>query len=159
MMIDFYTWTTPNGRKASIMLEELGIDYNTIAINIGQGEQKTPAFLKISPNNKIPAIFDHDNGLALMESGAILLYLAEKYGRFLPADPVQKARVYEWLMWQMGGLGPMLGQVHHFTHFNPGKAPYAESRYQDEATRLYGCLLYTSPSPRDRTRSRMPSSA
>ena len=140
MMIDFYTWTTPNGRKVSIMLEELGIDYNTIAINIGQGEQKTPAFLKISPNNKIPAIFDHDNGLALMESGAILLYLAEKYGRFLPAESAQKARVYEWLMWQMGGLGPMLGQVHHFTHFNPGKAPYAESRYQDEATRLYGVL-------------------
>ena len=139
-MIDFYTWTTPNGRKVSILLEELGVDYKVFPINIGQGEQMTPEFLKISPNNKIPAIFDHDTGLALMESGAILLYLAEKHGKFLPQDPFEKARVTEWLMWQMGGLGPMLGQVHHFTHFNPGKADYAESRYQTEASRLYGVL-------------------
>jgi GST-like protein len=139
-MIDFYTWTTPNGRKISILLEELGVAYKVFPINIGQGEQMAPEFLKISPNNKIPAIYDHETGLALMESGAIMLYLAEKYGKFLPNDALGKARVIEWLMWQMGGLGPMLGQVHHFTHFNSGKAEYAETRYQAEAARLYSVL-------------------
>lgn len=139
-MIDFYTWTTPNGRKVSILLEELGVDYKAIPINIGQGEQMVPEFLEISPNNKIPAIYDHETGIALMESGAIMIYLAEKYGKFLPSDLMKKAKVIEWLMWQMGGLGPMLGQVHHFVHFNAGKAEYAEERYRNEAARLYRVL-------------------
>jgi len=139
-MIDFYTWTTPNGRKVSILLEELGVDYKAIPINIGQGEQMVPEFLEISPNNKIPAIYDHETGIALMESGAIMIYLAEKYGKFLLSDPMKKAKVIEWLMWQMGGLGPMLGQVHHFVHFNAGKAEYAEERYRNEAARLYRVL-------------------
>ncbi|QDG76280.1 glutathione S-transferase family protein [Labrenzia sp. PHM005] len=139
-MIDLYTWTTPNGRKVSILLEELGIDYNAHPINIGQGDQKTPEFLEISPNNKIPAIVDQDNGLQLMESGAIMIYLADKYGKFLAADGEQRTRTIEWLMWQMGGLGPMLGQAHHYLHFNPGKAEYAEDRFRTEVRRLYGVL-------------------
>ena len=139
-MIDLYTWTTPNGRKASIMLEELGVDYEVHPINIGQGDQKTPEYLQISPNNKIPAIVDRDNGLHLMESGAILLYLADKYGKFMPTDPADRWRATEWLMWQMGGLGPMLGQTHHFAHFNSGKAEYAEERFLAETRRLYGVL-------------------
>ena len=139
-MIDFYTWTTPNGRKVSILLEELGIDYETHPINITQGDQNRPEFLKISPNNKIPAIVDRDNGLTLMESGAIMHYLAEKHGRFLPTDPAERARVNEWLMWQMGGFGPILGQAHHFLHFNPGKSDYAEERFRNEVARLYGVL-------------------
>ena len=139
-MIDLYTWSTPNGRKISILLEELGVDYIVHAINIGQGDQKTPEFLKISPNNKIPAIVDNDTGVSVMESGAIMIYLAEKYDKFLPTDPIKKTAVIEWLMWQMGGLGPMLGQAHHFLHFNPGKAKYAEERYKAEVERLYGVL-------------------
>ncbi len=139
-MIDFYTWTTPNGRKVSILLEELGIDYEVHSINITQGDQNSPAFLKISPNNKIPAIIDRDNGMSLMESGAILVYLAEKYGKFLPKDRTARAKVNEWLMWQMGGFGPILGQAHHFLHFNPGKSDYAEERFRSEVARLYGVL-------------------
>ena len=139
-MIDFYTWTTPNGRKVSILLEELGLDYEVHSINITQGDQNSPAFLKISPNNKIPAIIDRDNGMSLMESGAILIYLAEKYGKFLPKDSVARAETNEWLMWQMGGFGPILGQAHHFLHFNPGKSDYAESRFRSEVARLYGVL-------------------
>ena len=139
-MIDLYSWTTPNGRKVSILLEELGIDYEVHPINIGQGDQNTPEFLKISPNNKIPAIIDRDNGLMLMESGSIMWYLAEKYGKFLPSDPLDRIKVMEWLMWQMGGLGPMAGQSHHFLHFNPGKAEYAEERFAAEVQRLYGVL-------------------
>ena len=139
-MIDLDTWTTPNGRKVSILLEELGLDYEVHPINIGQGDQKTPQFLEISPNNKIPAIVERDTGLALMESGAIMIYLAEKHGRFIPTDPLKKTRVIEWLMWQMGGFGPMLGQAHHYLHFNPGKAEYAEERFRDETKRLYGVL-------------------
>lgn len=139
-MIDLYTWTTPNGRKVSILLEELGVPYEAHAINIGEGDQHTPDFLAISPNNKIPAIVDRDNGLTLMESGAIMIYLAEKHGQFLPTEPVARARVMEWLMWQMGGLGPMLGQAHHFVHFNPDKSDYARERYASEAARLYGVL-------------------
>jgi GST-like protein len=139
-MIDLYTWTTPNGRKVSIMLEELGIEYNVHSINIGKGDQKTPAFLGIGPNNKIPVIVDSDTGASVMESGAIMIYLAEKYGKFLPTDPLKKTEVMEWLMWQMGGLGPMLGQAHHYLHFNPGKAEYAEGRFKDEVARLYGVL-------------------
>ncbi|MDC0101991.1 glutathione S-transferase N-terminal domain-containing protein [Alphaproteobacteria bacterium] len=139
-MIDFYTWTTPNGRKVSILLEELGLDYEVHSINITQGDQNSPAFLKISPNNKIPAIIDRDNGMSLMESGAILIYLAEKYGKFLPKDSIARAEVNEWLMWQMGGFGPILGQAHHFLHFNPGKSDYAEARFRSEVARLYGVL-------------------
>ena len=139
-MIDFYTWTTPNGRKVSILLEELGVDYEVHSINITQGDQNSPAFLKISPNNKIPAIIDRDNGMSLMESGAILIYLAEKYGKFLPKDSIARAEVNEWLMWQMGGFGPILGQAHHFLHFNPGKSDYAEGRFRSEVARLYGVL-------------------
>lgn len=139
-MIDFYTWTTPNGRKVSILLEELDLDYNVHSINIGKGDQNTPEFLKISPNNKIPAIVDHDAGISLMESGAILVYLAEKHKQFFPTNTTERATVMEWLMWQMGGLGPMLGQVHHFLHFNAGNSDYAEARFQNEAARLYRVL-------------------
>jgi GST-like protein len=140
LVIDLYTWTTPNGRKASIALEELGLPYEVHAININNQEQFAPEFLKISPNNRIPAIVDRDNGLSLMESGAILLYLGDKTGKLLPKSGDARYRVIEWLMWQMGGLGPMLGQAHHFLKYNPGKAPYAEERYSKEANRLYGVL-------------------
>ncbi len=139
-MIDFWTWTTPNGRKVSILLEELGLPYRTHAVDITRGEQFEPAFLEVSPNNKIPAIRDAETGTALMESGAILLYLAEKAGRFLPSEPEKRYRTLEWLMWQMGGLGPFLGQAHHFLKFNAGKAPYAEERFHAEAERLYRVL-------------------
>jgi GSH-dependent disulfide-bond oxidoreductase len=139
-VIDLYTWTTPNGRKISIALEELGIPYEAHAVDIGKDEQFKPEFLKISPNNRIPAIVDRDNNFSLMESGAILLYLAEKAGKLLPTDTLQRYRVIEWLMWQMGGVGPMFGQAHHFVKFNPGKAPYAEERYLNETKRLYGVL-------------------
>ena len=139
-MIDLYTWTTPNGRKASIMLEEVGLPYTAHPIDIGKDEQFQPDFLKISPNNRIPAIIDRDNGYHLMESGAILMYLAEKTGKLMPKEPEPRYRVTEWLMWQMGGIGPFLGQVHHFVKYNKGKAPYAEERYLKEAHRLYGVL-------------------
>jgi GST-like protein len=139
-VIDFYTWQTPNGRKISIALEELGLPYNVIPIDIGKDAQFAPDFLKVAPNNKIPAIVDHDNGLSLMESGAILLYLAEKTGKLMPKELVRRYRVIEWLMLQMGGIGPLLGQVHHFVKYNPGKAPYAEKRFLIEAHRLYGVL-------------------
>ncbi len=139
-MIELYTWTTPNGRKVSILLEELGFEYEVHPINIGQGEQKKPEFLAICPNGKIPAIVERETGLTLFESGAIMLYLAEKHGKFIPADPLKKARVVEWLMWQMGGLGPMAGQGHHYLHFNPGKSEYAEERLSAEISRLYGVL-------------------
>ena len=138
-MIDLYTWTTPNGRKVSILLEELGVEYAAHGVNISKDEQFDPAFLSIAPNNKIPAIVDREAGVELMESGAIMLYLAEKYGRFLEVGE-GRLRVIEWLMWQMGGIGPFLGQVHHFLKFNPGKAPYAEERFSKEARRLYGVL-------------------
>jgi len=139
-VIDLYTWTTPNGRKASIMLEEVGLPYTTHAVDISKDEQFKPEFLKISPNNRIPAIVDRDNNYHLMESGAILMYLAEKTGKLIPKDLDKRYRVNEWLMWQMGGIGPMLGQVHHFVKYNKGKAPYAEERYLKEAHRLYGVL-------------------
>jgi GST-like protein len=139
-MIDLYTWSTPNGRKVSIALEELGLDYEVHPIDITKDEQFDPAFLKVAPNNRIPAIVDRDSGFSLMESGAILLYLADKTGRLLPLSGEGRWRAVEWLMWQMGGPGPMLGQVHHFVHFNPGKAEYAEQRYLAEARRLYGVL-------------------
>ena len=139
-MIDFYTWTTPNGRKVSILLEELGVDYEVHSINITQGDQTSPAFLKISPNNKIPAIIDRDNGISLMESGAILLYLAKKYGKFLPKDSIARAKVNEWLMWQMGGFGPILGQAHHFRHYANENIQYAINRYTNEASKIYAVL-------------------
>ncbi len=139
-MIDLYTWTTPNGRKVSIALEEMELEYTAHAVNILKGEQFEPDFLAIAPNNRIPAITDSDTGIHLMESGAILLYLAEKAGRFLPADPAGRLAAIEWLMWQMGGLGPMLGQVHHFTKYNPDASNYARERYEKEAHRLYGVL-------------------
>ncbi len=139
-MIDFYTWSTPNGRKVSIALEEMGLAYNLIPVNIANDEQFTADFLKISPNNKIPAIVDHDAGVALMESGAILMYLAEKTGKFWPQTGPEKWAVAQWLMWQMGGVGPILGQVHHFLHLNPGVSAYAEERFTKEAARLYGVL-------------------
>lgn len=139
-MIDLYTWTTPNGRKVSILLEELGIPYTAHAVDIGADDQFKPDFLKISPNNKIPAIVDRENGMRLMESGAILLYLADKYGKFIPREGEERWRVVEWLMWQMGGYGPILGQGHHFLHYNAGKSAYAEERFNTEAKRLYGVL-------------------
>lgn len=139
-MIDLYTWTTPNGRKVSIALEELELPYTAHAVNIGEDEQFAPDFLKIAPNNKIPAIVDNDNGTAMMESGAILLYLAKKAGKLLPSDEKARWSAIEWLMWQMGGVGPMCGQVHHFVRFNQGKSAYAEERFLKEAKRLYGVM-------------------
>ena len=143
-MIDLYTWPTPNGQKVSIMLEEVESPYNVIPINIGAGEQFKPDFLKISPNNKMPAIVDQDGPdgrpYSVFESGAILLYLAEKSGRFLPSDTRGRYDVIQWLMFQMGGLGPMLGQAHHFRMYAPDKIPYAIDRYTNEAGRLYGVM-------------------
>jgi GST-like protein len=139
-MIDLYTWSTPNGRKVSIMLEECGLPYRVHPIDIGKDQQFASDFLSISPNNKIPAIVDADSGQSVFESGAILIYLAEKTGMFLPMVPAARIATLEWLMFQMGGIGPMLGQAHHFLRFNPGKAPYAEERYGAEAKRLYGVL-------------------
>ena len=139
-MIDLYTWSTPNGRKVSIMLEECGLPYTVHPIDITKGEQLRPEFLEISPNNKIPAIVDRDSGQSVFESGAILIWLAERTGLFLPSAPAARIATLEWLMFQMGGVGPMLGQAHHFLRFNPGKAPYAEERYGAEARRLYGVL-------------------
>ena len=141
-MIDLYTWHTPNGRKISIMLEEIGMPYNVFSINIAKDEQFQPHFLKISPNNRIPAIIDKDNNdYSLFESGAILMYLAEKSGKLLNfSDKDEYYRTIEWLMWQMGGVGPMFGQVHHFVKYNKGKSEYSEQRYSKEAKRLYGVM-------------------
>jgi GST-like protein len=139
-MIDLYTWTTPNGRKASIMLEEIGLPYTVHSIDIGKDEQFAPDFLKISPNNRIPAIVDRDTGISVFESGALMIYLGDKTGKLLPKEGAKRYQVIEWLMWQMGGIGPMLGQAHHFIKYNKGKAPYAEERYSKEAHRLYGVL-------------------
>jgi GST-like protein len=138
-MIDLYTWTTPNGRKVSILLEELGVPYTAHAIDITKDEQFAPDFLKIAPNNRIPAIVDQETGIHLMETGAIMMYLADKYGKF-QCEGDEYWRMVEWLMWQMGGLGPMLGQTHHFVKYNKGKSQYAEERYGAETRRLYGVL-------------------
>ena len=135
-----YTWSTPNGRKISIMLEECKLEYNLKPINITKDEQFNANFLEISPNNKIPAIVDHDNGVSMMESGAILMYLSEKTKTFLPNSNEERWRRDEWIMFQMASLGPMLGQVHHFVKFNAGKSIYAEERYSGEALRIYGVL-------------------
>ena len=138
-MIKLFTAPTPNGRKVSIALEEMGLEYESTLVNISKVEQFKPEFLAISPNNKIPAIVDGDT--SLMESGAILMYLARKSGKLLPAEGTKDYwTVMEWLMWQMGGFGPMLGQAHHFLKFNQGKAEYAETRYRGEAARLYKVL-------------------
>lgn len=143
-MIDLYTWSTSNGRKASIMLEELGADYTVHPIDIGKGDQFTPEYLAINPNGKIPAIVDSDGPggapITVFESGAILIYLAEKYGRFLPTKPVARIEVIQWLMFQMGGIGPIFGQVHHFLRAAKEKVPYGIERYGTEARRLYGVL-------------------
>ena len=139
-MIDLYTWSTPNGRKASIMLEEIGLPYTVHSIDISKDEQFAPDFLKISPNNRIPAIVDRDTGISVFETGALMIYLADKTGKLLPKEGAARYQVIEWLMWQMGGIGPMLGQAHHFIKYNKGKAPYAEERYSKEANRLYGVL-------------------
>ncbi|MBW4518976.1 MAG: glutathione S-transferase N-terminal domain-containing protein [Scytolyngbya sp. HA4215-MV1] len=144
-MIDLYYWTTPNGHKITIFLEEAELPYTVKPVNIGAGEQFAPEFLKLSPNNRIPAIVDlapSDGGqpISVFESGAILQYLAEKTGKFLPIDIRQRVEVMQWLFWQMGGLGPMLGQNHHFSQYAPEKIPYAINRYVKETERLYGVL-------------------
>jgi len=143
-MIELYYWPTPNGHKISIALEEMGLDYTIKSVNIGKGDQFKPKFLAFSPNNRMPAIIDFDTPdgkpQTVFESGAILLYLAEKTGQFLSSAPRQRITTMEWLMWQMGGFGPMLGQAHHFNFYAPEKLPYAMERYSTEANRLYGVL-------------------
>jgi GST-like protein len=145
LMIDLHYWTTPNGHKVTMLLEETGLPYRVIPVNIGKGEQFTPEFLAIAPNNRIPAIVDHDPAeggapISLFESGAILLYLAEKTGKLIPPGLRGRAEVLQWLFWQMGGLGPMAGQNHHFRNYAPEKIPYAIDRYVNETNRLYGVL-------------------
>ncbi len=144
-MIDLYFWPTPNGHKITMFLEEAGLEYQIHPVNIGAGDQFKPDFLAISPNNRMPAIVDHASTaggppLSVFESGAILLYLAEKTGRFLPTETAARFDVLQWLFWQMGGLGPMLGQNHHFTMYAPERIPYATDRYVNETARLYGVL-------------------
>ena len=143
-MIDVYSWPTPNGHKVHIMLEECGLPYRVHAVDIGKGDQFKPEFLAISPNNKIPALIDSDGPdgqpMSVFESGAILLYLAGKTGKFLPTDTRGKYEVLQWLMFQMGGVGPMLGQAHHFRIYAPEQVPYAIDRYTNEAARLYGVM-------------------
>ncbi len=143
-MIDFYTWSTPNGIKVSIMLEEVEQPYNIIPVDIGAGDQFKPEFLKISPNNRMPAIVDHDGPggqpYSLFESGAILMYLAEKTAKLMPSDTNGRYTVIQWLMFQMANVGPLLGQNHHFRHYAPEKIPYAIDRYTNEARRLYGVI-------------------
>ena len=144
-MIDLYYWTTPNGHKVTMFLEETGLDYKIIPVNISTGEQFEPSFLEIAPNNRIPAMVDHDPAegdapISIFESGAMLQYLAEKTGRFMPADLAGRTEVMQWLFWQMGGLGPMAGQNHHFVTYAPEKIPYAMDRYVNETGRLYGVL-------------------
>ncbi len=144
-MIDLHYWPTPNGHKITLFLEEAGLDYRIHPVDIGKGDQFQPGFLAIAPNNRMPAIVDHapaDGGepIPVFESGAILLYLAQKTNRFVPASSRERLQVIEWLMWQMGGFGPMLGQNHHFTRYAPEPLPYAIDRYQKETARLYGVL-------------------
>lgn len=144
-MIDLHYWPTPNGRKVTIMLEEVALPYRVVSVDIGRGEQFRPEFLAISPNNRMPAIVDHDppSGdapISVFESGAILMYLAEKTGKFMPQDTRGKYEVIQWLMWQMGGLGPMAGQAHHFREYAPEKIPYGIDRYTKEVNRLYGVM-------------------
>ncbi len=139
-MIDLYYWPTPNGKKVSVMLEECELEYNAIPVNIGRGDQFTVEFLDISPNNRIPAIVDRDADISVFESGAILLYLAEKAGKFLPQEPAKRIDVLQWLFWQVGGLGPMAGQLSHFVNYAPEPVPYAHTRYEQEYDRLLGVM-------------------
>lgn len=139
-MIDLYTWTTPNGRKASIALEEFKLPYTAHAVDITKDQQFAPKFLDISPNNKIPAIVDRETDMTLMESGAILIYLANKTGQLMPTSGVGQYRVLEWLMWQMSGPGPTFAQLHYYLKFNKGKVPLAEERFMKETRRLYSVL-------------------
>ena len=143
-MIDFYYWPTPNGWKVSILLEELGVDYNTIFVNIGQGDQFKPEFLKISPNNRMPAIVDHDaeQPVPIFESGAIMFYLAQKHGQFLPSDPLLQKEILEWLFWQTGNQGPMMGQHSHFFNYAPDeeRQGYGRKRYEAESMRCLSVL-------------------
>jgi len=139
-MIDFYTWSTSNGRKVAIALEEMGLDYRVHPIDISRGDQFAPEFVDISPNAKIPAIVDHDSRTKLFESGAILIYLAEKTRRFLASAGPARSSALQWLMWQMGGFGPILGQAAHFLHYRPGQSAYAADRFGTEARRLYSVL-------------------
>ena len=142
-MIDFYYWPTPNGWKVSILLEELGVPYKMIPVNISKGEQFTREFLAISPNNRIPAIVDHDvdgDPVSVFESGAIMIYLAEKCGQFMPVDPVKRKEVLEWVFWQVGGLGPMAGQHSHFFNYAPNDQKYSSDRYKNEYNRCIGVL-------------------
>ncbi len=142
-MIDFYYWPTPNGWKVAIMLEECGLDYRLKPVNIGKGEQFRPEFLAISPNNRMPAIVDHErdgNPVSVFESGAILIYLAEKTGRFMPAGPEGRKETLEWLFWQVGNQGPMAGQLSHFVNYAPGEHPYSQQRYANEYDRCLGVL-------------------
>jgi GST-like protein len=139
-MIDLYYWPTPNGRKISIMLEECALEYNAIPVNIGQGDQFQPEFLKISPNNRMPAIVDHETGISMFEGGSILLYLAEKTGKFMPGDQRGRFNVMQWLFWQAGGLGPMAGQLSHFASYCKVPVPYAHDRYANEYDRLLGVM-------------------
>ena len=144
-MIDLYYWTTPNGHKITIFLEEADLPYSIVPVNISKGEQFTPEFLRFSPNNRIPAIVDNapavgGRPVSVFESGAILVYLGDKTGKFLPTEPYSRVEVMQWLFWQMGGLGPMAGQNHHFSQYAPEKIPYAIERYVKETNRLYGVL-------------------
>jgi GST-like protein len=139
-MYDLYTWSTPNGRKISIMLEELSVPYEVHPVNIDKGEQFTPEFTRVSPNQKIPALVDRSKNLGLFESGAILMYLGDKHGRFFPQSGEPRIRSIEWLMWQMSAVGPFLGRAHYFLKNNPGKAPFAEEWFAKEAQRIYGVL-------------------
>lgn len=139
-MIDFYTWITPNGLKISILLEELGLPYQAHAVDISKGEQDTPQFRAISQSGKIPVIVNRETGETLMESGAIMIHLAERAGRLLPKDDPERLPVLEWLMWQIGNFGPTLGHAHNFLTYNPGKAPYAEDIFRAETKRLYAAL-------------------
>lgn len=139
-MIDLYYWPTPNGRKVSIMLEECGLEYEVIKVNIGRGDQFKREFLRISPNNRMPAIVDRDTRISLFESGAILMYLAEKAGRFMPQQLEQRYEVLQWLFWQVGGLGPMAGQLSHFVNYVAEPVPYARTRYEQEYDRLLGVM-------------------
>ena len=139
-MIDLYTWSTPNGRKISIALEEMGLPYEVHPVDLGKAEQFAPAFLAISPNNKIPAIVDRDTSVSVFESGAILMYLGEKSGKLYPSEPATRIPVHEWLMWQMSTVGPMLGRAHYFLKYNAGKSSFAEAWFSEEAKRIYSVL-------------------
>lgn len=139
-MIELYYWPTPNGRKISIMLEECALEYEVIKVNIGRGDQFKNEFLAISPNNRMPAIVDRDTGMSVFESGAILMYLAEKAGKFMPQEIKDRYEVLQWLFWQVGGLGPMAGQLSHFVNYAPEPVPYARTRYEQEYDRLLGAM-------------------